>query len=138
VAFVAPGIEDLLDRYPELEGVNLLRAQAVLAEATALVGDTWIDEFRVPAILALSAHIITAEAMAASMGSVSTLSGGLTSGPITTETVGPLSIQYRNTQPGNRGGGNNSIEMLDLESTIYGLRFLEYQGYSFPAAVAVI
>lgn len=92
MAFVAPDVADFLERYPEFAEVGPERIQVVLDFAISEVGPRWIEKDRAPAILALTASTLDEESTTDASESIS---GGVASGPITSETVGPLSVRYQ-------------------------------------------
>ncbi len=92
MAFVAPDIDDFLQRYPEFEDVDEDRIEQVLDFSISEVGPSWIEKDRVPAILALTAATLDEES---TTDTAESMTGGVASGPITSETVGPLSIRYQ-------------------------------------------
>ena len=134
----APSIEDFLDRYPEFAAFDERQIILVLAEAVQEVGESWIVYDRTAATLALTAHRLYSEqSTISSMGGTSAVSGGTTSGPITRETVGPLSVQYNKGNTTGSGTVGMSSAAIDLESSPYGVRFLELIRRSFPAVAVV-
>jgi hypothetical protein len=135
----SPSIEDFLDRYPEFAPFDERQIILVLAEVVQEVGESWITYDRTAATLALTAHRLYSEqSTIASLGGTSAVSGGATSGPITRETVGPLSVQYNKGNTSSSGGTvGMSSAGIDLESSPYGVRFLELVRRSFPAVAVV-
>jgi hypothetical protein len=133
VAYIEPTAGDLLARYPELEsaGTDLGYVDLVMAEANAEVGPTWIEGDRKAAALSLAAHRLYAYQQVSLTG----LSGGAVSGPITRETVGPLSVQYNKIESGL--GGGSAASPAALNASPYGARYLELRRRSFPAVAVV-
>jgi hypothetical protein len=137
--YVAPGVEDFLDRYPEFGGLDEHIIELVLAEADSLVGSTFIANLRVTAVLALAAHLLFSENQLAQKSFASASSGvGQVSGPITSMTVGPLTEQYKSSSGGGSIAKESSVYTSDLGSSPYGLRFLELLHLSEPAAILVV
>lgn len=132
MAYVSPAYEDFVAVYPEFFGViPSERFDSLLPFAESEVGDTWIESDRIPAIFALIAHwFFSASLLSGGIG----VTGGATSGPIVSETVGPLSVSYRNTQIPLRTSSSGSSY---LDSTPYGLLFENLRMRSFPAVAIV-
>jgi hypothetical protein len=144
VAFVAPAVEDFLDRFPEFAEFDEGQIQLVLDEVAPMVDEEWIERDRPAAILYLAAHLIYSQQQAGwmlqSRVTGSSASGGTTAGPVLRETVGPLSVMY--TSPKQMGvvsqsGGAVSASSFDLESSPYGLRYLELLRLTAPAVLVV-
>jgi hypothetical protein len=135
---VVPLVEDFLLRFPEFKGMDEQKIALSLYDASTYVSEDWIEVHVTQAVMALAAHFLWLEgtrsdelAAALSYGS----SGGTTvtkTGPVTMKSVGPLTVKYQ----GSSGGGAG-LE-VDLESSVYGQRFLILVRYSFPPVLAVI
>lgn len=132
-------MEDFLSRYPEFAEAGEGRLQAALDEAVTRVSEDWIVDHVGQAILAMAAHLLYVEAAMMYEISVSLTGRQVSAGPITSETVGPLSVQYADLSrvigsPSSLGSsGTNS-----LEESPYGRRFLELARISFPSVMVVI
>jgi len=136
MAFSPPELVDFFARYPEFRDFDENWVQVVLDEAISLVGEGWIERYRRPAILALTAHLLLTQQVSAPV--TSDVSGGTTTGPIQSETVGPLTIQYKRAA-GNAGGGSVQNQVLaTLDSTAYGVMYQQYMSLAIPAAIMII
>jgi hypothetical protein len=145
---VVPLVEDFLLRFPEFKGMDEQKIALSLYDASTYVSEDWIEVHVTQAVMALAAHFLWLEgtrsdelAAALSYGS----SGGTTvtkTGPVTMKSVGPLSVKYQGSSEststgGGSSGGGAGLE-VDLESSVYGQRFLILVRYSFPPVLAVI
>lgn len=64
--YTAPTAADLKARYPAFAAVADVTVTAVLADALLDVGETWIEDHRAPAMLALAAHWLQSQGANAS------------------------------------------------------------------------
>lgn len=126
MAFVTPDIDDFFERYPEFEAVDEDRVDRVLEWAISEVGPTWIEKDRVPAILALTASTLDEESTTDASESIS---GGVASGPITSETVGPLSVKY---QTGKQSADAVTRTAVGSSDSAYMALFKMLRKRSFP------
>lgn len=118
---------DLKARYPEFNAVSDAYVDAVLSEAALSVGDTWIATDRVPATLALAAHMMSLEGEPAR-----TANGGVA----VTETVKRVKVGDVETEFAVASGGGAS-GADDYGTTLYGVAFLRYRRRSFPGVIVV-
>lgn len=120
---------DLKARYPEFNAVSDTYIEAVLSEAALSVDETWIATDRVPATLALAAHMMTLEGEPAR-----TANGGV--GGATAEVkrvkVGDVETEFNVAAPASGAGGAD-----DYGSSLYGAAFLRYRRRSFPGIIVV-
>jgi hypothetical protein len=125
-----PSVAQFLARYPEFSSIDEDRIQALLVDSTDQInsGD-WISTDAVRAILALTAHHLSL-----AMVQTSQVTGGTVAGPITQETVGPLSVSYKSGGSSSRGGVSNPV---DLDETPYGIYYLNLRDRSFPPVAIV-
>lgn len=107
MAVIVPTSEEIIARFPHLDGREEL-IDAILPEAQLFMDDTWSEGDTKIALMYAVAHLIEAE----------DLSGAGTGGDVASESIGPISVSYRDTQ---------SSEGIALwSSTLYGKRFLEF------------
>lgn len=132
-------MEDFLTRYPEFTEAGEDRLRSALDEAVTRVSEDWIVEHVSQAILAMAAHLLYVESTMIYDVSVSLSGQQISAGPVTSETVGPLSVQYadRSKLLGS-ASGSLTPGMSSLEESPYGRRFLELARISFPSVLAVI
>jgi hypothetical protein len=127
MAFTPPTVEDFRLRYPEFAAVDDdERIQVVLEWAISEVGPTWIEKDRAPAIMALVASTLDDEG--ALWQTTSSVSGAVTAGPITSETVGPLSVRYQTGAQSGIGGGGGGAS----QDTAYRALYNMLRRRSFP------
>lgn len=149
-SLIVPLVDDFLARFPEFKGMDEQKIALALSDASTYVSDDWIPEHVTQAIMALAAHFLWLEGtrsdeLAAAISYSSGSSGGTTvtrTGPVTMKSVGPLSIKYQGASEststgGGSAGGGSGLE-VDLESSVYGQRFLILARYSFPPVLVVI
>ena len=143
MAFELPTVEDFFARYPEFADEDQEYIELLLEEALLFVGPSWIEDHRKTAILALMAHTLYVERQAAealNTGGVSELTGGITSGPITRQTVGPLSVMYKGysrSGADTSGAGAGSPSTAGFDATVYGQQYLTLRRISFPAVLVL-
>jgi|1185.fasta_scaffold443580_2 hypothetical protein len=139
--YVAPGVADFLDRFPEFRDQDDSVVELVLADANALVTSNWLPSLRVMGVLLLTAHILYIENLIAYKTSTTTgITGSRVSGSkIQSQKVGPLSVSYGQTSEfGGTPVVKTDLVSADLSSSPYGLRFLELLHLSEPAAILVV
>lgn len=131
--YATPAFEDFVARYPEFtDAVDPNRVDDLVATAEIEVGDTWIEVDRIPAVLALVAHWLSVEGV---LTNTVGLSGGTVSGPIVSETVGPLSVRYKGYSSG--GGAAGQAIDSDYGSTPYGTYYEQLRLRSFPLVMVI-
>lgn len=117
MAYTVPTADDFRTRFPRFAAVADAPIDALIAEASAHVDDSWLEQDYATAILYLVAHLYQQEqGVAASRGT------------IVSESFGPMSTSYAPTIP--TGG-------LNFGATEYGRRFQELQSRNFPAVLVV-
>src|SRR3954464_12332800 len=96
--YVAPGVADFLDRFPEFRDQDDSVIELVLADANTLVTSNWLPSLRVMGVLLLTAHILYIENMIAYKTSdTQGITGTAPSGAMKSQKVGPLSVVYGET-----------------------------------------
>lgn len=108
MAVIVPTIDEVLARFPDLEGNDEL-VEACLEEAQESVDDRWREADTKRAIMYLTAHLVQTE--------LDRGAGSGSAGNIASESMGPMSVSYRD--------GNGSKDGTDYNTTIYGQRFYE-------------
>src|SRR5688572_22186440 len=105
MAHVAPTPQEFVARYPVFSAVSALTIQAVITEANRQVGTNWTEGDYKPAIMALTAHMLTTEGH---------LDSNIIGKPglITSESLGDASTSY--ATPGS------SQSSSDYNGTPYG------------------
>jgi hypothetical protein len=131
MAYVAPTAADLKARFPEFTSVSDTLVGLILAEASAQVGETWLERDRKPATLYLAAHML---AMEGEPGRSAGGTGGGTSGPVRRRKVGDVETEFAGF--GSSGGAVDG-NMSNYSLTAYGLRFLDLLRKNFPAVAVV-
>jgi hypothetical protein len=131
VAYVQPTAADLKARFPEFAPVADATVTALLDEATARVGESWVERDRRIAQLYLAAHLLASE------GEPHRTTGGLgasvvTTGVVKRRRVGDVETEFAGATGGAGGGTAGS-----LATTVYGQRYLELQRLNFPAVAVV-
>lgn len=129
MAYTPPTLAEFRTRFPEFGQVADAAISAVLAEAASEVGEAWIEADRKPATLYLTAHLLA-------VGGVLNrdASGNRVAGPVTSKSVGGVSVSYANSSSSSSGSAGS---ISPLSATIYGQRFLQLRRRSFPAVLAV-
>lgn len=129
MAYVPPTAADLKARFPELATVPDTLVDLILAEASAQVGDTWIERDRNPAALYLAAHMLAIEGEPGRSKSNGADATGA-SGPLKRFKVGDLETEFA-------GFGSVSGDFGNYGLTAYGQRYLELLRKNFPAVSVV-
>lgn len=134
MAITPPSAGDFKARYPEFAQVSDTLIDLVLADAAGFVAETWRQADRIPAIMALAAHMLAMEGepQRSTGGSGG---AGAVSGPVQSAKVGDVSVTFKGW---NVGAGGSSGPISDsYVQTAYGQRFLTYLRRNFPAVVVV-
>lgn len=118
MAYEPVTVDDVLARFPKFEDEDETVIEAILAEAAAVVDDSWLEQDFKAATLYLVAHLLTQE----------TGQQVDRPGTIVAESFGPMSVSY-----GTGGVAANS----NYGSTEYGRRFAELQKRNFGGPVVV-
>ncbi|GFO81228.1 MAG: hypothetical protein A49_08550 [Methyloceanibacter sp.] len=140
MAYEAPTAADLKARFPEFTPVADALVDAVLEEAAAAVGDSWLESDRRPATQYLAAHMLAMEgepqrsnAISAGQTPVNAQAGALTG-----MKVGDVSMTYSGRSSGAESVGSRmGPAAAEYLKTPYGQRFYELMRKSFPAVRAV-
>ena len=106
MAYVPPTAADLKARFPEFTDVSDTLVNLILAEASAQVGETWIERDRKPATLYLAAHML---AMEGEPGRSAGGTGGGTSGPVRRRKVGDVETEFAGFGSPAGGGGSRAV-----------------------------
>lgn len=116
--YLLPTATQLKTRFPEFADVADATVDAVIADASRFVDESWFELDYQPAIIALAAHFLTTE------GAL----GGRTdvSGAITSEKLGDASWTYATPT------GSASSE---FSGTAYGRTFIRIQRVNVPGVV---
>ena len=107
----------------------------ILEEAIKRVGPTWVERDRTPAILYLSAHLLTLEGY----GVLSPGGNGSspnTAGHLKRRKVGDVEVEYQNANEA-LGTGNGGMDRNGYNLTPYGRQFLLIMRRNFPAVAVV-
>jgi len=134
MAITPPTAAQFKARYPEFAAVSDTLIDLVLADAAEFVAETWRQADRIPAVMALAAHMLAMEGepqrSAGGSGGASTVSG-----PVQSAKVGDVSVTFKGWSVG--GGGSSGPISDSYVQTAYGQRFLTYLRRNFPAVVVV-
>lgn len=128
MAYVPPVAADLKARFPEFTPVSNTLIDLILAEATAQVGETWLERDRKPATLYLAAHLL---AMEGEPERSQTGQGNAATGPVRRSKVGDVETEFAGSEAGAGDGASS------YSSTGYGRRFLDLMRRNFPAVAVV-
>jgi len=124
MSIAPPPAADLKTRYPAFAGVADALVNAVLADAALWIDDRWRESDRVPAALALAAHMLAVE------GAIDGGSGTAINGPVASSKVGDVSVTFA-------GRASGSGDFSGFAETAYGQAFLRLRRRNFPAVLAV-
>lgn len=120
MSYTAPTLDDFVLRFPEFKETPAYKINAAMIEVMRSVDETWIEGDYIPAILYLTAHVLSGDISAAE-----TVGNG---GEIASESIGRISISYRQTASGGGAG---------LLSTSYGTKYAELRRLNHPPFLIV-
>ncbi|HEY8358687.1 MAG TPA: DUF4054 domain-containing protein [Ramlibacter sp.] len=126
-----PSAADFKVRFPGFGSVADTTINAVLDEAIAQIGESWIEDDRRAAQLYLTAHLLIMEGQPAA--SAAAALGVVSQGQVKRVKVGDVETEFT-------GGGSNSGSTgqgSGLSSTEYGRRYLQMLRRSFPSPLVV-
>ena len=130
MAYSAQTSFDLKSRYPEFSEVDEALVELVLSEAERETNAQWTEADRAPAVLALTAHWLSAQGVLRTTnvqqggdGSL-VIDGVPVTGPIKARTVGDVRTEFAEARSSSSGGSFISVG-VPYKSTIYGQRWLE-------------
>ncbi|WP_116082104.1 DUF4054 domain-containing protein [Tropicimonas sp. IMCC34011] len=127
MAYVMPTAGDLIDRFPEFEGICASLLTAVVNEAVLEVGEAW-GEYRKTATLYLAAHILAEE------GGKEREDTAKGKGKVTSVTVGNETTTW-----GPSGGGVVAYQVgRDFTATPYGRRYMQIKRRLFAGSVFAV
>jgi hypothetical protein len=119
--FVPPTPAEFKARYPEFDALVNARIEGVLDEVVLDVGEDWPEEFRKPAMMALTGHLLAQEGALRS----DQTAGGSTASQVVSVKVGDVSTNFADVSTGD--GSASGI----YETTAYGRRFLDLKRLAF-------
>jgi|GEM_PF-1197715 len=135
-------------RYPLFVSVDDTLVDLVIGEAVSgYVDETWRVADQVPAILALTAHLLAMEGHPLTTVEDDGSSGGGGGGSTVTDRkvasikVGDVAVSYKDgattTSGGGSGSGGSSSGSSNLDTTAYGQQFVRLRNKNFPAVAIV-
>lgn len=116
LAAQVPTVLEFQTRFPVFEDNSDAQIQAVIDEAKRDVGDDWVVEDQKPAIMYLTAHLLTTEE-----------GDRAASGEIASESFGPMSTTYR-----------ASSTTAQWMSTEYGRRYAQIRRRNVGHGIMVV
>ena len=134
-----PTASEVKARYPEFSGVSDALVTMVIAEASPMVDDEWVETDQKPAIMAFTAHLLSMEGYPARAllpaGAPLPASAGREIvmrkvGDVTTQ-YAQASRQYAQASSGAKGASSGLLGSLAL--TVYGRRFAQLLKLNAPA-----
>lgn len=126
MAYDAPTVAEFKTRFPAVAGSKSDDTiQAYLDEATNTVDESWREQDYKIAIMYLAAHNMTLEDTAAA-------GGGGTSGVVSSESFGGMSISYDNSK-----GTDNAAANSQWGATFYGQQFYLLLKRNKPSIVVI-
>lgn len=135
MAYVEPEVEDLTARFPEFADVSEGVLEAILAEAVAQVGDTWLERDRRPAQLYLAAHMLAMEGEPQRSAGIAEGSTEWLNGPVKRDKVGDVETEFAGFASGAGSGAAGMAS--DYSLTRYGQMYLSLMRRNFPAVAVV-
>jgi hypothetical protein len=131
MSYSQPTASDLKVRFPGFASVADTTINAVLDEAIAQVGESWIEDDRRPAQMYFAAHLLIMEGQPAATAAKAL--GVVAQGQVKRFNVGDVETEFA-------GGGssvNSNGQGSGLSSTEYGRRYLQMLRRSFPSPLVV-
>lgn len=127
-----PSAAEFKTRYPEFTGVSDDLITTMFVEASSMVDDGWHEPDQKPALLALTAHLLSMEGYPARAalpaGSPIPASAGRV---VLVRKVGDVTTQYAQTGSSMTSGSAGLLGSLAL--TVYGRRFAQLLKLNAPA-----
>lgn len=133
MAITPPTASDFKARYIEFAPVSDTLVNLVLADAAEFVAETWRQVDRIPAVMALAAHMLAMEGEPQRSAGGSGGAGAV-SGPVQSAKVGDVSVTFKGWSLGGTGTGSIADS---YNQTAYGQRFLTYLRRNFPPVLVV-
>lgn len=130
MAWTPPTVTDFKTRFPEFAAVPDATVQAVLDEAVLEVSPSWVEAYRTPGVLNLTAHLLATQGFG---GSGAGGGGAASSGAIKRRKVGDVETEWAGI---SGGGGSQSASFYN--STRYGQRYYELLRKNIPAVSWVV
>lgn len=134
-------------RYPLFAGLDDALIDLVIADVVGgYVDETWREADRVPAILALTAHMLAMEGHPLTVVDDDGSSGGgegntVTDRKVASIKVGDVAVSYSgstaSTSGGGSGSGTGASITANLNATAYGQQYVRLRNKNFPAVVVV-
>lgn len=131
MAYTTPTADEFQVRFPEFGTVPDTLITAIIAEAEPLVGVTWFDADRRPAVMYLTAHLLSGQGYP--LATDGTPIG--TVGHMVRRKVGDVEVQYGGGS--SSGGGGTSGIPSQYASSWYGIQFWQIARRNFPAVAVV-
>lgn len=122
-------VEQFKVRYPEFSSVSNALISLVMDEASARIGDTWVDGDGNRARMLLTAHILTMEG---EPGRTATGQGSAGTGLVKRDKVGDVETEF--AVPSSSTGSSSTSAYA---STFYGQQYLDLVRRNFPAVAVV-
>lgn len=129
MVWAPPSVATFKARFPEFASVEDATVQVFMDEAIMEVNDTWIEEYRTPGVLHLTAHLLASQGLGVSTPGDS---GASVTGGVKRRTVGDVTTEFNGI---SSGGGSGLVGTYS--TTRYGQRYLEMKRINFPAVLAV-
>lgn len=120
-------------RYPEFSDVSDDVIAMVMVEASPTVGDDWEEVDKVPALMALTAHLLSQQGYPQRLSTNDGKNGGgfnpnTLTNAVTRRKVGDVEVQFGSSTmagSGTSNGGNSPFE-IEMNQTVYGQAFLRF------------
>lgn len=125
-----PSAAEFKERYPEFTGVGDGLVTALIAEASPMVDDDWVETDQKPAIMAFTAHLLSLEGYPARAANAQAPLPASAGREVIMRKVGDVTTQY--AQTGSTGGSGSSLT-ASLGLTVYGRRFAQLLKLNAPA-----
>lgn len=137
MAYTQPTTADFKARYPQFASVSDALVQLVLDESAPLVGESWLERDRRPALMLLVAHKLTLEGEPGRSTTIA--AGGVWSdlGVMKRRKVGDTEVDYQNANERLGTGGIGTVGKAGYELTPFGREFQTYLRRNF-SSVAVV
>jgi len=120
---IVPSAHNFKDEFPLFETLSDAAVEFQLIDASRNVDDTWFEQDRVPAVMWLAAHYLSA------LSSPSAALGASVVGPLKSKSLGDAAEEYSDAHV------TAGATADDTASTMYGRRYLEILKRNHPAVV---
>ncbi len=117
-------------RYPEFAPVGDPLCQLIIDEAAGYMDEDWTEADQKPAMMALTAHLLSIQGYPGRLAEGGGFDPGLSHRSMKSRTVGDVSVTFGGGD--SSGGSGYGGLMSTLQTTVYGQTFAHYMQVNVP------